>query len=127
MCRIVYRFGASLYYANASRFTEEALRLRSPTQGLSTRITSQDEVFQGVKVPKGSSLHLRWAAGNRDPDEFERADEVMLLGTSIEVLPIVSLDGQPVGDGRPGPVARRLQAAFRSAVASAPVFGLENA
>jgi len=61
-----------------TRFTEEALRLRSPTQGLSTRITSQDEVFQGVKVPKGSSLHLRWAAANRDPDEFERADEIML-------------------------------------------------
>jgi cytochrome P450 len=60
------------------RFTEEALRLRSPTQGLSTRITSQDEVFQGVKVPKGSFLHLRWAAGNRDPDEWERADELML-------------------------------------------------
>lgn len=53
------------------QFTEEAMRLRSPTQGLSTRITSQDEVFQGVKVPKGSLLHLRWAAGNVDPDEFE--------------------------------------------------------
>jgi cytochrome P450 len=61
-----------------TRFTEEALRLRSPTQGLSTRITSRDEVFQGVTVPKGSSLHLRWAAANRDPDEFERADEILL-------------------------------------------------
>ena len=61
-----------------TRFTEEGLRLRSPTQGLSTRITSRDEVFQGVSVPKGSSLHLRWAAANRDPDEWERADEVML-------------------------------------------------
>ena len=52
-------------------FTEECMRLRSPTQGLSTRITSQDEEFQGVKVPKGSLLHLRWAAGNVDPDEWE--------------------------------------------------------
>ncbi len=52
-------------------FTEEAMRLRSPTQGLSTRVTSQDEVFQGVPVPKGSLLHLRWAAGNVDPDEWE--------------------------------------------------------
>jgi cytochrome P450 len=52
-------------------FTEEAMRLRSPTQGLSTRTTSQDEVFQGVHVPKGSLLHLRWAAANVDPDEFE--------------------------------------------------------
>ncbi|MEQ8483766.1 MAG: cytochrome P450 [Pseudomonadales bacterium] len=52
-------------------FVEESLRLRSPTQGLSTRITSQDEEFQGVRVPKGSLLHLRWAAGNVDPDEWE--------------------------------------------------------
>ena len=52
-------------------FTEEGMRLRSPTQGLSTRVTTQDEVFQGVTVPKGSLLHLRWAAGNVDPEEWE--------------------------------------------------------
>lgn len=52
-------------------FVEESLRLRSPTHGLSTRITSQDEVFHGVTVPKGSLLHLRFAAANVDPDEFE--------------------------------------------------------
>ena len=40
------------------QFTEEGMRMRSPTQGLSTRQTSQDEVFQGVTVPKGSVLHL---------------------------------------------------------------------
>lgn len=51
-------------------FTEEGMRLRSPTQGLSTRITSQDEDFQGVIVPKGSLLHLRWAAANIDPEEW---------------------------------------------------------
>lgn len=52
-------------------FTEEAMRLRSPTQGLSTRTTSRDEVFQGVKVPKGSMLHLRWGAANIDPTQFD--------------------------------------------------------
>ena len=52
--------------------------LRSPTQGLSTRITSQDEVFQGVQVPKGSFLHLRWAAANIDPEEWEDAKELKL-------------------------------------------------
>ena len=52
-------------------FTEDAMRLRAPTQGLSTRITSQDEVFQGVEVPAGSLLHLRWAAANLDPEEWD--------------------------------------------------------
>ncbi len=60
------------------QFTEEAMRMRSPTQGLSTRQTSQDEVFQGVKVPAGSTLHLRWGAANVDPDEFESPFELRL-------------------------------------------------
>ena len=59
-------------------FTEEAMRLRSPTQGLSTRITTRDEVFQGVEVPAGSTLHLRWGAANIDPDEFEDPHELKL-------------------------------------------------
>lgn len=52
-------------------FTEEGMRMRSPTHGLSTRITSRDEVFQGVTVPAGSLLHLRFGAANVDADEFE--------------------------------------------------------
>lgn len=52
-------------------FVEESMRLRSPTQGLSTRITSRDEVFQGVSVPAGSLLHLRFGAANVDPAEWE--------------------------------------------------------
>ena len=59
-------------------FTEEGMRLRSPTQGLSTRVTSRDEVFQGVPVPKGSYLHLRWAAANIDPQEWQQARQLHL-------------------------------------------------
>jgi cytochrome P450 len=60
------------------RFTEEAMRLRAPTQGLSTRMTTQDEVFQGVEVPAGSILHMRWGAANLDPDEYECPDQLRL-------------------------------------------------
>jgi cytochrome P450 len=52
-------------------FVEEGMRMRSPTHGLSTRMTAHDEVFQGVDVPAGSLLHLRFGAANVDPDEFE--------------------------------------------------------
>jgi D-alanine transaminase len=44
------------------------------------------------------------------------AEEVLLLGTTIEVMPIVTVDGKPVSGGTPGPVTRRLQAAFRAEV-----------
>ncbi len=52
-------------------FTEETMRMRAPTHGLSTRTTANDEVLQGVKVPAGSLLHLRFAAANVDEEEFE--------------------------------------------------------
>jgi D-alanine transaminase len=38
---------------------------------------------------------------------------LMVTGTTLEVTPIVSLDGRPVGDGSPGPTTRSLQAAFK--------------
>lgn len=49
-------------------------------------------------------------------DELKEAEEVILLGTTIEVLPVVRIDGVPVAGGTPGPVARRMQAAYRNAV-----------
>ena len=38
------------------------------------------------------------------------AKEMMLFGSSIKVAPIVEWDGQPIGGGRPGPVAQALLA-----------------
>lgn len=59
-------------------FTEEAMRLRAPTQGLSSRVTTRDEVFQGVAVPAGALLHLRFGAGNVDPEAWECPHELKL-------------------------------------------------
>ncbi len=38
---------------------------------------------------------------------FEAA-EMLVMGTSIHVLPVVEYDGKKIGNGRPGPVFRRL-------------------
>ena len=40
------------------------------------------------------------------------ADEVFMCGTAAEITPIRSVDGRAVGEGRPGPVTRRLQDLF---------------
>jgi D-alanine transaminase len=47
--------------------------------------------------------------------EVLAADELMLSSATKEVLPITTLDGQPVGNGRPGPVSQRLYAAYQRA------------
>ena len=40
--------------------------------------------------------------------EVARASEAFLSSTTSDVLPVVRVDGQPVGAGTPGPVSRRL-------------------
>lgn len=40
------------------------------------------------------------------------ADEMFLTGTAAEVVPVVSLDGRRIGDGKPGPITRRLLELF---------------
>jgi len=49
-------------------------------------------------------------------DELNRASEIIITGTNKEITPVVRLDGRPVGTGVPGPVTRRLQAAYSALV-----------
>src|SRR5262249_31629885 len=49
--------------------------------------------------------------------DLPRVAEVFLTGTTSEVLPIVRVDGAPLGDGRPGPITRCIQRAYGEAVA----------
>lgn len=40
--------------------------------------------------------------------EGRQAAEMMLIGSSIKVAPVTQWDGQPVGDGKPGPITMKL-------------------
>ncbi|HZU20186.1 MAG TPA: aminotransferase class IV [Gaiellaceae bacterium] len=46
-------------------------------------------------------------------DDLLAADEAFTTSSVREVMPVVAVDGRPIGDGRPGPAAARLQAALR--------------
>lgn len=46
--------------------------------------------------------------------ELRTADEIWLTSSPKEVLAVTTLDGRPVGDGRPGPVFRRMYAAYQA-------------
>jgi len=46
---------------------------------------------------------------------------VMLSSAGKEVLPVTTIDGQPVGTGKPGPVCARLHALYQQAVAEQSV------
>jgi branched-chain amino acid aminotransferase len=45
-------------------------------------------------------------------DELYLADEVFLTGTAAEVTPVREVDDRPIGEGKVGPVTKRIQARF---------------
>ena len=51
--------------------------------------------------------------------EARAAREAFLTSTTADLLPVVHIDGEPVGEGRPGPLAQKLRAAYFVHAASA--------
>jgi branched-chain amino acid aminotransferase len=51
-----------------------------------------------------------------DRTELYVADEIFLCGTGQELVAMTSVDRLPVGDGKPGAITRRLQAAYEGVV-----------
>ena len=47
--------------------------------------------------------------------DVRSADEVILSSATKEVVPVVTLDGAPVGDGKVGPIYRRFYAWYQEA------------
>ncbi|WP_395664666.1 D-amino-acid transaminase [Methylocella sp.] len=45
-------------------------------------------------------------------DEALAAREAFITGATTLVMPVVDIDGKPIGDGRPGPVALKLRGLF---------------
>jgi branched-chain amino acid aminotransferase len=45
-------------------------------------------------------------------EDLRSADELFFTGTAVEVTSIRDVDGQAVGDGRPGPITLRIQKAY---------------
>jgi branched-chain amino acid aminotransferase len=49
-------------------------------------------------------------------DDLPQADELFFSGTAVEVTPVREVDGRAIGDGKPGPITRRLQQTFNEVV-----------
>ncbi len=49
-------------------------------------------------------------------EELYQADEVFLTNTSYEIMPVTEIDGRKIGDGLPGPVAKRVLWEFKNQI-----------
>jgi len=50
--------------------------------------------------------------------EIPQLSELFLTGTTTDVMPVVTLDNKPVGNGKPGEVTRKLQRVLAESLAS---------
>lgn len=62
------------------------------------------------------SKNIPMLEGRITEEELFQLDEVFITGTTIQIVPIISVDEKPVADGKPGPVVRQLQNGFSQAV-----------
>jgi branched-chain amino acid aminotransferase len=60
---------------------------------------------------------------NITPFQLFTAEEVFFTGTAAEVVPIREVNRRQIGNGKPGPVTKKLMAAFEKATAD-PAFGV---
>ena len=68
--------------------------------------------IDGCEIGCARAIGLSVQEQSIDMEMLRGADEVLMSGTTIEVLAITSIDNHPVGTGRVGPLAQRLHQEF---------------
>ena len=73
-------------------------------------------VRYGLLEELAAQAGIAFQARRISREEVDTADEILMTAATKEVLPIVVFNGQPVGDGRPGPVYATLREGYDKAI-----------
>ncbi|UZE46846.1 D-amino-acid transaminase [Rhodopseudomonas sp. P2A-2r] len=79
---------------------------RSAERGILSGIT------RAVLIEVLESLQLKLEERNFTPEEAYQAAEAFVSSASQIVMPVISIDGKTIGDGKPGAIATRLREEF---------------
>lgn len=90
---------------NMGLITQDGVFLVPPFERIlhGTTVIRMMDLAQSL-VREGRLREIREASLTRE--DVLAAGEVMMFGTTFDVLPVVSFDGQSIGEGRPGPMFR---------------------
>jgi len=75
-------------------------------------------ITRGVVMELAKKLGLPMLEQDISPESLYAADECFLTGTAAEVIALTKVDGRVIGDGKAGPVVRKLFKAFRDCIES---------
>jgi 4-amino-4-deoxychorismate lyase len=103
---------------NVAFVTKDRLFRHPPFDAILTGITIQRVLeFARRLVQEGELKDILIA--EIPVNEGRDAAEMMLIGSSIKVAPVVQWDGQPIGAGKPGPITKKLLEMWNEDVRSA--------
>ena len=126
---------------------EQGFLAEGPTEniGIITRnreflVPRFDRILRGTTVSRAMELAeslldagdlVKMGETDLTPEDAYNAAEMMMFGTSFDVLPVVNYDGHRIGDGQPGYFARRLLESLREDMRNSnemttPVRGTQN-
>ncbi len=75
-------------------------------------------ITRGAIIELAETSGIGCRIGDFGVSQLYGADELFVTGTMGGLTPVLSLDGRPIGDGRPGPVFERLTELFAKLTAS---------
>jgi branched-chain amino acid aminotransferase len=73
-------------------------------------------ITRGVVLELAAEARITAAEARLTRYDLYTADEAFVTGTGAELMPVSAADGRPIGDGKPGPVTKRLTEAFHALV-----------
>ncbi len=75
-----------------------------------------DGITRAVVLEEAAGAGIGTAERNLLPDALRTADEAFITSSVRGVVPVTAVDGRPLGDGRKGPVTRRVQELYEARV-----------
>ena len=71
-----------------------------------------DGITRDIAIQLARELRIPVEEGRFTPDQLYQATECFLTNTSMEIMPVTSVDRRPIGQGKPGPITQTLRAQF---------------
>ena len=75
-------------------------------------------ITRGLVMSLAEKLGIAFSEQNITPEDIYAADECFLTGSAAEVISVTKVDGKPIGNGKVGPITKRLLRAYRDYIAS---------
>ncbi len=86
--------------------------------GTPTTAACPEGITRQAVLDLAAEAGLPVAVGDYSLTQLYAADEVFVTGTMGGLVPVLAIDGRPIGDGKPGPVTRKLTELFAELTAT---------